>query len=61
MLISVVLPAPLGPSRPKNSPGSMSKRHAVERAHRAARAAVGLGDLLEATAGKETAGMGARL
>src|SRR5882757_1103002 len=25
MLISVVLPAPLGPSRPKNSPGWMSK------------------------------------
>jgi hypothetical protein len=25
MLISVVLPAPFGPSRPKNSPGSMSK------------------------------------
>ena len=25
MLISVVLPAPFGPSRPKNSPSSMSK------------------------------------
>ncbi len=35
MLISVVLPAPLGPSRPKNSPGSTSRLDAVERPHAA--------------------------
>ena len=35
MLISVVLPAPLGPSRPKNSPCGISRLTPRERAHRA--------------------------
>ena len=51
MLISVVLPAPLGPSRPKNSPGSMSKLTSSSARNVAAMARVGLGDLLERDGG----------